>query len=89
MCIVILASCEHHFISVHENLWQHPSNYISIDVYKGNRGDYHIISNINPWRKNDAGKKYTFNMPLYSGIKDLQFCFFAYFINEFFLSLKA
>ena len=28
--IVILASCEHHFIIVHENLVQHPSNNISI-----------------------------------------------------------
>ena len=25
--IVNLASCEHHFIKVHENLMQHPSNY--------------------------------------------------------------
>ena len=28
--IVILASCEFHFISEHENLLQHPSNNISI-----------------------------------------------------------
>ncbi len=27
--IVILASCEYHFIRVHENLVQHPSNFIS------------------------------------------------------------
>ena len=27
---VILASCEHHFIRVHEKLVQHPSNNISI-----------------------------------------------------------
>ena len=25
-----LASCEHHFLRVHENLGQHPSNNISI-----------------------------------------------------------
>ena len=30
--IVILASCEHHFIRVLENLVQHPSNNISIGV---------------------------------------------------------
>ena len=28
--IFILARCEFHFIRVHENLVQHPSNYISI-----------------------------------------------------------
>ena len=28
--IVILASCEHNFIRVHESLVQHPSNNISI-----------------------------------------------------------
>ena len=28
--IVILAGCEYHFISVHVNLLQHPSNNISI-----------------------------------------------------------
>ena len=28
--IVILASCEYHFIRVYENLVQHPSNNISI-----------------------------------------------------------
>ena len=27
---VILASCEYHFIGVHENLMQHPSNNLSI-----------------------------------------------------------
>ena len=30
--IVILASCEYHFIRVHENRVQHPSNNISIIV---------------------------------------------------------
>ena len=30
--IVILASCKHHFIRVHENLVQHPSNNISIII---------------------------------------------------------
>ncbi len=28
--IVFLASCEYHFIRVHENMIQHPSNNISI-----------------------------------------------------------
>ena len=32
--IVILASCEHQFIRVHENLVQHPSNNILIPVQK-------------------------------------------------------
>ena len=27
-----LASCNYHFIRVHENLAQHPSNYISINI---------------------------------------------------------
>ena len=31
--VVILASCEYYFIRVHENLLQHPSNYISIITY--------------------------------------------------------
>ena len=31
-CIVILASCEQHFIGVHENLVQHQSNNISIQT---------------------------------------------------------
>ena len=30
--IVILASCEYHFIRAHANLVQYPSNYISIYV---------------------------------------------------------
>ena len=30
--IVILASCEHHFIRVHENLVHHPSNNISVII---------------------------------------------------------
>ena len=30
--IVILASLEHHFITVHENLGQYPSNSISISI---------------------------------------------------------
>ena len=32
--IVILVSCEHHFIRVCENLVQHPSNNISINLPK-------------------------------------------------------
>ena len=28
--IIFLASCEHHFVRLHENLLQHPSNNISI-----------------------------------------------------------
>ncbi len=32
-CNVILSSCEYHFIIVHENLVQHPSNNILIDYY--------------------------------------------------------
>ena len=31
--IVILARCEYHFIRVHENLEQHPSNNISITAF--------------------------------------------------------
>ena len=30
-CIVILASCKYHFIRLHENMVQHPSNNISIN----------------------------------------------------------
>ena len=29
---VLLASCEHNFIRVHNNLLQHPSNNISIEI---------------------------------------------------------
>ena len=32
--IFILACCEHHFIRLHENLVQHPSNNISIPKIK-------------------------------------------------------
>ena len=32
--IVILASCEYHFIRVHENMVQHPSNNISIILHQ-------------------------------------------------------
>ena len=32
LSIVILASMEYHFIRVHENLMQHPSNNISIVI---------------------------------------------------------
>ena len=30
--IVVLASCEHHFLRVHKNLVQHPNNNISIKI---------------------------------------------------------
>ena len=44
--IVSLASCEYHFLQVHKNLVQHPSNYISIIVTYmlwGHKKTYNII----------------------------------------------
>ena len=41
--IFILASCEHHFIRVHEKLVQHPSNNISIPFTVHYRDFLYII----------------------------------------------
>ena len=40
--IVILVSCEHHFIRVHENLVQHPSNNISIGLLEINNNLFYL-----------------------------------------------
>ena len=43
----ILASYEHHFIRVHDNLVQHPSNTRSIlsSLRRGNVNLYHLVQN--------------------------------------------
>ena len=40
--IVILASCEYHFIRVHANLVQHPRNYKAIFPFKLQIGQFRI-----------------------------------------------
>ena len=60
--IVILASCEYHFLRVHENLVQHQSNKISIN----NIDKLSILGKVN---RKIVVIIYTFNLDIWFSIK--------------------
>ena len=70
--IVILASCKHHFIIVHENLMQRPSNSISIILHLD------FVINLNfaclhtgNWRSLNDKKIFTNKIILTAGVLQL------------------